>query len=243
MNLAVSDLKLRYRRSFLGFLWTLLNPLLMMVVLTAVFSTIMRFSVKDYSILLFAGLLPWTFFSQSVMGSLMSVVGKGPLLRKVYIPKAVIPLSAVLATFVNFVLSFVPLLLVAVTIGHPITAALWFVPVASIMLFLFATGFAFLFACLNVFFRDFGHMTEVLLQAWFYFSPVIYTPALLPEKYRPLFAWNPMSYLIACFRDPIFSGTWPHSSDVLGAAASAVCAMVLGYVIFQRYEGRFVYRV
>src|SRR5207249_425008 len=125
--------------------------------------------------LLLAGLLPWIFFSQSVGLALMSVVAKGSLLRKVYIPKTLIPLSAVLSCLLNFLLSFVPFLVLMIALGRPLTAAVLFLPVAVVLLALFTIGVSFLFSCLNVFFRDFTHMTEVLLQAWFYLSPVIYT--------------------------------------------------------------------
>jgi lipopolysaccharide transport system permease protein len=243
VELVLSELRLRYRRSVLGFLWTLLNPLLMMLVLTLVFSTVMRFAVKDYAILLFCGLLPWIFFSQSVNLSLMSIVGKGPLLKKVYMPKVVIPLSAVIATFVNFSLSLVPLSLILLALGHRVGVSVAFVPVAMFMLAAFTAGVSLLFACLNVFFRDFTHMTEVVLQAWFYASPVIYTIDMIPEAYRPAFAWNPVVYLVECFRAPIFAGQLPAANTIALAAGSSVAALVLGLFVFSRYEHQFVHKV
>jgi lipopolysaccharide transport system permease protein len=242
-SLVVNDLRLRYRRSVLGFLWSLLNPLLMMIILTVVFSTVMRFSIKDYSVLLLSGLLPWTFLAQSINNALGSVVGKGALLKKVYIPKSIIPLSAVLASFVNFILSFLPFLGVLLVIGHPITKVVVMLPAAMLLIFMFATGVAYIFACLNVFFRDFTHMTDVLIQAWFYASPIIYNLNMVPEKYRALFAWNPMVYIIACFRDPLYEGRLPDATTLFLAVVGSVGSLVIGFRVFTRFERDFVLHV
>ena len=242
-NLVVNELKLRYRRSFFGFLWTLLNPMLTMAVLTVVFSTIMRFDMKHYSVLIFSGLLPWIFFSQSINGSLMSIVGKGSLLKKVYIPKAVIPLSSVLATLVNFILSFIPLVIIMAIAGKPLTWAALFLPVSVLLLALFACGFAFLFSSLNVFFRDFTHMTEVLLQVLFYLSPVIYTVKLVPEQYQHMFTWNPLLYLIDMFRTPLYDDRLPDTFNIMVAAGAAFTALFVGFFVFLRSEKHFVLRV
>jgi ABC-type polysaccharide/polyol phosphate export permease len=242
-NLVTSELKLRYRRSVLGFFWTMLNPLGMMTILTLVFSTVMKFDVKDYAVLLFAGLLPWQFFAQSVGLSLMSIVQKGSLLKKVYIPKLVIPLSAVTATLVNFLLALVPLVLLMFFMGHPLKPAIAFLPVAILFIALFTCGVAFIFSCLNVFFRDFTHMTEVLLQAWFYASPVMYTIKMVPEKYRPIFEWNPVLYLIECFRVPVFDGQLPSTHAIMVAASVSILTCFFGLAVFTRFERHFVLRV
>ncbi|MEM6484781.1 MAG: ABC transporter permease [Pseudomonadota bacterium] len=242
-TLSASELKLRYRRSVLGFLWTLLNPLLMMIVLSAVFSTIMRFDIKNYSVLLLSGLLPWTFFVQSVTGSLMSIVGKEALIKKVYLPKAVIPLSSVVSNFVNFSLSLLPFIVLTAALSHPITHHLIYLPLAMLLLAVFTAGVSFLFSCLNVYFRDFGHMTEVLIQAWFYLSPIIYTLEIIPERYRAPFMYNPMYYFIECFRGPIYYNRSPDTQILAIATGSALIAFLLGFFIFTKYERNFVLRV
>ncbi|OGR15215.1 MAG: hypothetical protein A2341_09005 [Deltaproteobacteria bacterium RIFOXYB12_FULL_58_9] len=242
-NLVVTELKLRYRRSVLGFFWTMLNPLLMMTVLAVVFSTIMKFNIKSYSVLLISGLLPWIFFSQAVSLALMSVVSKGSLLKKVYIPKSLIPLSAVLSSLVNFLLALVPLFLLVVLLGKPLTPALLFLPASILFVALFTCGVAFIFSCLNVFFRDFTHMTEVIIQAWFYLSPVIYRTDMVPETYRFAFNWNPMAHIIECFRIPIFDGRLPDLTAVVIAGTSALAMFMFGFSIFLRFEGRFILRV
>jgi ABC-type polysaccharide/polyol phosphate export permease len=242
-ELAISDLKLRYRRSVLGFLWTMLNPLLMMMVLATVFSQVMRFAIEDYAVLLLAALLPWGFFSQSITNSLMSIVGKGSLLKKVYIPKAVIPLASVLTVLINFALSLIPLVLLVLIMGKPLTLALLFLPVATLLLAMFACGFAFLFSCLNVFFRDFMHMTDVLLQAWFYLSPIIYTVDMVPEAYRFWFELNPMFHYIQCFQQPIYHGQLPSQFTIVMCTLWGVLALLVGYTVFAKNADKFVFRV
>ena len=242
-NLVVTELKLRYRRSVLGMLWTMLNPLGMMVVLTVVFSQIMRFNTADYSILLLSGLLPWIYFSQCISNSLMSIVAKGGLLRKVYIPKLVIPLSVVLAGLINFLISFVPLLAIMIAVGHPLRPAMLFLPVAVAILVVFAAGLSFIFSCLNVFFRDFTHMTEVVLQAWMYLSPVFYKADMIPTRYRIIFRWNPMYQIIDCFRAPIFDGQLPTLRHVAIATGWCLASLVAGTLIFMRFDRHFVLRV
>ena len=242
-SLTLNELRLRYRRSVLGFLWTMLNPLLMMIVLTLVFSTVMRVNIENYSISLFAGLLPWSFLAQSVGTSLMSVVSKGSLLKKVYIPKALIPMSAMLSCLINFLLSFVPLLGLLVAVGKPLTWSLLFLPVSVLMMALFVCGLAFIFSCLNVFFRDFSHMTDVILQLWFYASPVLYTLDMVPEKYRPMFLWNPVMHLINCFRLPIMDGRLPTVQSITIAALAGVTMCAVGFGIFIRFERHFILRV
>ncbi|MBI5507207.1 MAG: ABC transporter permease [Deltaproteobacteria bacterium] len=242
-NLVVNELKLRYRRSALGFLWSMLNPLLTMIVLTLVFSTIMRFNTKDYWVLLLAGMLPWIFFSQAISGGLMSIVGKGALLKKVYIPKTIIPLSTVLAGLVNFMLSMLAMFALMAALGRLPNTAMLFLPVSIGILTLFTCGMAFLFSCLNVYFRDFTHMTEVLISAWFYASPVIYTVEMVPERFRPAFAWNPMLYVIECFRAPIFDARLPSLQTVSIAFAGSLLSALIGFVVFVRFERGFILRV
>jgi ABC-type polysaccharide/polyol phosphate export permease len=243
INLVVTELRLRYRRSVLGFVWTMLNPLLTMSVITVVFSTVFRFGVEDFAILLLAGLLPWNFFEQSISSSLMSIVGKGGLIRKVYFPKAILPLATVLANLINFLFALVPLLFLVHIIGPGLNASILFLPMACLIFFVFVTGFSFFFACINVFFRDFSHMTDVLMRALFYASPILYTIDFMPDGMRKFLLLNPLSYYIACFRDPIYYRHLPSLETVLIAVSLSVTSLITGFLVFSRYEKHFVIRV
>ena len=152
--LVVRELKVRYKRSVLGLLWTMLNPLLLMVVYTVVFATIMRAPQRNFAIFLLSGLLPWLFFSTSVLQGLNSILTNQELIRKVRLPQAVFPLSVVGSNLVNFSLSLAPLLLLMAVLGQPFTPALLFIPVAIFILAVFTSGVTLLFATFTVFFRD-----------------------------------------------------------------------------------------
>ncbi len=150
--LAIKELRVRYKRSTLGFLWSLLNPLMMMIILSVVFSTVSRIAVKNYSIFLISALLPWTFLSQTLSYSAESIVGNGDLLKKIYVAKSVFPLAAVVSNLINFLLSLIPLLLVLAVLRFPLHLTWLYLPVPMAGLILFALGCSFFVAAANVFF-------------------------------------------------------------------------------------------
>ncbi|HEY4770107.1 MAG TPA: ABC transporter permease [Myxococcales bacterium] len=246
--LVVRELKVRYKRSVLGLLWTMLNPLLLMVVYTVVFATIMRTAERNFAIFVLSGLLPWLFFSVSLVQGLNSILANQELIRKIRIPQAVFPLSVVGSNLVNFTLSLLPLLLLMAVLRQPIRPALLFVPVAMLILAIFTTGATLLLATFTVFFRDVRHLTEVLLQMLLYLSPVFYNLQVLPQRD----AWwfqalqlalrlNPLSYLFALVRDPIFYGRLPAAHVAGVAVAAAALLLVLGFAVFQRLSPRHIH--
>lgn len=241
--LARKDLMVRYKRSALGFLWALLNPLLTMAILALVFSLLMRFSIENYSVFLISALLPWTFFSQSLAYSAESVVGNGELLKKVRVEKAVFPISAVLSNLVNFALSFIPLAALLLVLGHPLHWTWLYLPAAVVALAMFTLGCGFIVAASNVFFRDVSHILQVVLSILFYFSPIIYSLDLIPEQYRYIFRLNPVLYLLEGFRDSIYAGAVPSLASVALAFGIGLAALLLGYAIFRRYQESFVFYV
>jgi ABC-type polysaccharide/polyol phosphate export permease len=241
--LALKELRVRYKRSALGFLWALLNPLLMMIILAVVFSTVMRIAVPRYAIFLLSALLPWTFFSQSLAYSVESLVGNADLLKKVRIAKSVFPVAAVLSNIINFLLSMIPLLLLLAILRFPLHWTWVYLPVPMLSLILFTLGCSFFFSIANVFFRDMSHIIQILLSAWFYFSPVIYSLDFVPDRYRFFFRLNPMLYLLNGFRLAIYYGqlpTWQSMSMSFGCGA---VTLLLGYAVFRRYQDVLVYYV
>jgi ABC-type polysaccharide/polyol phosphate export permease len=241
--LALKELRVRYKRSVLGFLWALLNPALLMVVLTLVFGTIMRFSIDHYAVFLLSTLLPWTFFSQSLAYSVESIVGNGSLLKKVRVARLVFPIAAVVSNIINFLLSLLPLMLLIVLMRFPLHWTWIYLPIPMVGLFLFTLGAAFFFAAINVFYRDVSHIVQILLSAWFYFSPVIYSLDFVPSKYRWIFRLNPMLYVLNGFRFGIYYGALPSPQSLAMSLACGIIALVLGFAVFQRYQNSFVYYV
>ena len=248
--LIVRELKVRYKRSLLGMLWTMLNPLLLMIVYTVVFTTILRAALPNFSIFLLAGLLPWLYFSTALMQGLMSILVNQELVRKIRLPQAVFPLSVVGSNLVNFTLSFVPLFLVMLAVGQPFTPALLFLPVAALILTLFCAGVTLLFATATVFFRDIRHLTEVALQMLLYLSPVLYDLQQLGEHHSWWFSLfrlelklNPLSYLVPLVRDPVYYGRLPSLGGVGVAVACAVAALLVGFAVFTRLQPRHIHHL
>ncbi len=242
--LAMKELHVRYKRSALGFFWSLLHPLLMMLILAVVFSTIARMgNVKFYSVFLISTLLPWTFMAQALSYSAESIVQNGELLKKIYVPKAVFPLAAIVANIINFVLSLVPLLLLLAVLRFPLHWTWLYLPIPFLGLVLFATGCGLFVASANVFFRDVSHILQIVLSAWFYCSPIIYSLDFIPHKYVPIFRLNPMVYVLNGFRHGIYYGMIPSAVSVLMSVLVGVVALALGYWFFRRTEDAFVYYV
>ena len=234
--LALKDLRVRYKRSVLGFVWALLNPALLMLVLTVVFGTLMRFTVPHYSIFLLSMLLPWTFFSQSLAYSVESIVANGELLKKVRVAKLVFPVAAIVSNIVNFLLSFIPLAVLILALRFPLHWTWLYLPIPMLGLFLFTLGVAFFFAAINVYYRDVSHIIQIILSAWFYLSPVIYAVDFVPAKYRWLFKLNPMLYVLNGFRLSIYYGILPKFPSALMSLAWGFVALAGGFAVFRRYE-------
>ena len=241
--LALKELRVRYKRSALGFIWALLNPLLMMLVLTVVFSTISRIPIEHYPVFLISALLPWTFFSQALSYSVESIVANGELLKKLRVAKSVFPLAALIANVINFLLSLVPLLLILVVLRFPFHWTWIYLPVPLVALFLFAAGCSFFFAAANVFFRDVSHIVQIILSAWFYLSPVLYSIDFLPPKYKLLLRFNPMLYILNGFRMAIYYGELPTMQNLAASLVLGSATLLVGYGIFRRVERSFVFYV
>jgi ABC-2 type transport system permease protein len=242
-SLALKELKLRYKRSVLGFLWALLNPALMMAVLTLVFSTILRFNIPHYAIFLLSVLLPWTFFSQSLTYAAECIVGNGELIKKVAVPKLVFPIAAVVSNVINLLLSLIPMVLLVLAMRHPFYGTWLYLPVPMLALVLFTLGMTCFFAAANVFYRDVSHILQVVLSAWFYFTPIIYALDFVPAHLRWLFKLNPIIYELNGFRLAIYYGQLPHWQSIAASFFGAIIALMIGLSVFRKYQDEFVFYV
>jgi ABC-type polysaccharide/polyol phosphate export permease len=241
--LALKELKIRYKRSFLGFLWALLNPMLLMLVLSVVFSTIMLQNIPHYAIFLLSVLLPWTFFSQSLSYAVESIVGNGELIKKVRVPKLVFPVAAVVSNMINLLLSIIPLAFIVLMMRHPFHITWLYLPVPLLALTLFTLGGTFFFATANVYYRDVAHILQIVLQAWFYLTPIIFSIDFFPEKYRWIFKLNPIQYILNGFRLSVYYGLLPSAPSIVISFVCAFGALLIGFSIFQRHEKDFVFFV
>lgn len=235
-NFVSQDLKVKYRRSALGFFWSLLNPLLQLTVTSLVFSLMFR---TNLALFILSGLIPWTFFAATVDACSMSIVGAETMLRRQYFPKLVFPLSIVIQNLITFVLSlFVLLILIGWVIGFQPGAALLILPLSFACIVATALGLGAVAAVLTVHFRDIKHLISVFMQAWFYLTPIIYPldGGLIPHEYRWYFKLNPMFSIIEMFHRPIYNATLPTPAELISAVSIAIVSLVVGLWVFWRYE-------
>lgn len=242
-NLVSRDLKVRYKRSTLGFAWAMLNPLLTMLVLATVFSALFRFEVESYATYVLTGLLIWNFFSQGSTQAMTSVLNNAPILTKIYVPSSVFVSSAVASAFVNLLFALVPLLLVAVTNG--VTPAfswlLVFVPVLQTALL--ALGVGFIVATLAVYYQDVVDIYQVLLNVYFYLTPIIYPADILPGILRQANALNPLFHILNNMRAIVIAGTAPPLRDTLLGSLIPVAVLVIGWLLFSWKKNDFAYHL
>lgn len=241
--LALKELKLRYKRSVLGFLWALLNPALLMLVLTMVFSTIMRFPIPHYAVFLLSVLLPWTFFSQTLAYAAESIVGNGDLIKKVRVAKLVFPVAALISNMINLLLSLIPLAVLVLVMRHPFYWTWLYLPVPLLALAIFTLGATFFFAAANVYYRDVGHILQILLSAWFYVTPIIFPIDMLPTHYQWIFKLNPLIYVINGFRLSVYYGMLPRPQSILASFVCGFISLYLGFRLFRKYQNDFVFYV
>ncbi len=256
-NLVVRDLKVRYKHSVLGFFWSLLNPLLLMGVFTFVFTALLpRDQRPAFHIFFLCALLPWNWCATSVSGTLGSIVNNGHLIKKVYFPREMLPVSVVLSNMINYLLSLPALFLFMIFLraGLPdsafsgscshvcLNAHLMWLPLLILSQALFLMGLGFLLSALNVFFRDTSVLVEVGLSAWFFLTPIIYDAKTVAGQFANwMFYLNPMASIIANYRD-IFYYNAPESPDLVFMMRTLIeCAVifVLGYLFFMRTSRAF----
>jgi len=241
--LALKELKIRYKRSVLGFMWALLNPALLMLVMTLVFSTLLRFNIPHYAIFLLSVLLPWTFFSQSLSYAVESIVSNGDLIKKVKVAKLVFPVAAVVSNLINLGLSLVPLALLVLFMRHPFYWTWLYLPVPLLALTLFTLGMTFFFATANVYYRDVSHILQIVLSAWFYVTPIIYSLDFIPVKYKWIFKLNPLIYVVNGFRLAVYHGMLPKAPSIVASFVCGFVSLFIGFAIFRKYQDDFVFYV
>jgi ABC-type polysaccharide/polyol phosphate export permease len=235
------DLRKAYKRSLLGYLWSMLNPLFMMLILTIVFSKIMRVQVEHYSVFLFAGMLPWQYFSQTVVGGLDSVRANRRIIEHLPIPKYVFILTLAFSNLANFSLSLVPLLGVMLFVGKSFSLSMLALPFIVLPLMLISVGAALFFATMNVFFQDTRHLVGVFLQALYYLTPIIYGLQHVPPSLAKWMRFNPMCYVVELMRKAFYYGEVPSMASFSVAFGISLLILIIGLGVFRKAESRFMY--
>ena len=256
-NLVERDLKVRYKNSALGIAWSWLNPLLMMLVLTIVFTVLAaRNSQPAYHVSVLIGILAWNFFSASVIGATGSIVNNAHLIKKVYFPRAVLPVSVVVSNMINFVIALPVFFALAWLSGVPLSGQAWlavWLPVVVLVQVIFTVGIGLILSTVNVFYRDAQIVMEVVMLAWFFLTPIVYPIDVVPETAallgtsldlrRLVFIANPMASIISAYRDVLYYGRFIGPDFFLRTMVTAIGVLIVGYAVFDRYARRFAEEV
>ena len=239
-SLVRKDLRTRYKGSVLGFLWTFLNPLLQLIVYSIAFAYIMRVHMDRYYMFMFVGLLPWIFFCSCVQGGATSVMSGADLIKKIYFPRLVLPISTVSAAFMNLLFSMIVMFAALFVSGIGISKNIVYLPILLILLYALGLGLAFIFSACNVYFRDLEHILGIVTMSMFYVTPVIYSISMVPKKFLHLFYLNPMVPVVLAFQDVLYYQRAPHMDTLLSVAGYAIAFIVIGYFLFQKLQRNFV---
>ena len=239
-SLVKKDLRGRYKGSVLGFLWTFINPLFQLIVYTMVFSFILKTTIERYYLYLFVALIPWIFFSSAITVGAASVVAQKDLVKKIYFPRMVIPISYVTSCFVNMLLCFIVVFAVVVCTGAGVNfIALLTLPVIMIVEYILALGMALLTSAVTVYFRDLEHILGIVSMAWMYMTPVMYDKSIVPDRLLPIFNLNPMTHVIECYRAVLYSKEVPDLTSLLSALSLGVLFLLIGCLVFNKLQRHF----
>jgi lipopolysaccharide transport system permease protein len=250
INLVQRDLSVRYRRSVLGFLWSFLNPLLMMLVFSIVFQVVRPLSVRNYALFVLTGLLAWNFLAGSLSGAVRSITSNANLIDKVYFPREMLPISVVLSHLINFLLSLVVFIPLALLFGAQLSAWTLVLPLIVVVQLVLVTGLALLLASVNVFYRDAELVLDVALTAWFFLTPIFYELELLPKSifgmnfdvWRLVYTINPMATLVTDYRYLLLYA-YPIIRHTLISLGTGLVVLAIGWVVFRRCAPSFAEEV
>ena len=240
LELVKRDLKKKYRGSVLGIVWTVLNPLLMMTVLTIVFSNVFRFDTKNYPLYLMTGQVLFNFFSESTSLSMMSIIVNASLIKKIYIKKWLFPLSSVTFSLINTFFSIIAIFLIVFFTGGRIYWSYLLIPVIYLYLFVFCLGFGLILSSMTVFFRDIMYLYSVFLTILMYLTPIFYPENIIPEQYKNLVSMNPLIYFLKYFRKIILEGEIPDINLNIICISISLISLVIGILVFKSKENEFV---
>jgi len=237
--LTQKEIKVRYKSSFLGYLWAIVHPLAFAFVFFIAFKVVMKIQMEDYALFLIAGLFPWQWFANSVSASPMVFLGNASIIKKVNFPRNIIPLTTVLQDMIHFGLS-IPVIVLFIFIYHKSPSISWFygIPILLGIQFLMTYGISLIVSSINLFFRDLERLTAIFTTLLFYFTPIIYPETMIPEKYKTLINLNPLAPLMISWRNLFLNGQLEATSLMVSLAYSTF-AFMLGYLVYRKLSWKF----
>jgi len=238
--LVTKELKARYRGTFLGFLWSFLNPLIAMLSYVLVFSVYMKVQMENYSVFLLSGFLPWTWFASSINEASKSILINGGLIKKIYMPTEIFPCVYVISNLINFLFSLPVLLLLILFLNLKINlSSLLFFPLLIIVQLLFTAGIAFFVSSMTVKFRDFVYVIPNIITIWYFLTPIMYPSTLIPEKFKLLLWLNPFALLSIAYQDILYYNRPPSMQNITATGILSLIILLFGLTIFNKLKGSF----
>lgn len=229
----------KYKKSFLGVLWSFLNPLLQLIIYSIVFPFILKNGVENYTAFLIVALMPWNFFNMTILQSTASVVSNGGIIKKVYFPREILPISTATSNLINFLITGVIVLIMLIFMKVRLTIAVFILPIIVTMQYIMQLGFSFIFSSITVYIRDVEYLLNVFMMLMFYLSPIVYSPTMIPKRFLPFFKLNPMWHIIGYYRTILYEGKIPNMNSVFCMFVICFILLILGYLIFKKLKRRF----
>lgn len=236
LNLVIKDLKVRYKGAVLGYMWSMLSPIFMMIIYTVVFSYIIRIEVENYPFFLLCAFLPWSFFSVSLTGASNSIVDNFNLINKVYFPREIFPLSVVFSNLIHVIISITLLVVFLLFTQINLGLQIFLLPFVIFVHVIFTTGIALILSCLTVFYRDIKHILDSVVMVWFFATPILYPVSMVPEGVANFYNLNPMVGIISIYRSILFYGKPPGVFLCLTSFAISLLTLFVGHYIFKKYD-------
>lgn len=237
------DIRGKYKGSFLGVLWSFINPLLSVVVYAIVFRYIMRFNIDNYLIYLISGIIPWTFFTTAINSGMNSILFNADIIKKVYFPNVILPISGVTSCLVNFLISCIIIIIFAFFSDIGISINLIWLPLIILIQYIFTLGIAFILSAVEIYVRDIEHIINFLISMLFYVTPILYTKDYVPQKFSFLLKINPLSYIIDAYHSVFYYKQAPNLFDLGIIGAISLVILVLGYLVFSKLQRGFAEEV
>ena len=235
------DIGGKYKHSFLGVLWSFINPLLQILVYALIFPLVMKNggSYKDYTVFMVCGLIPWAYFTTVINRASFIMIENGNILKKVYFPRSILPLSLVTSETINFLVSCIIILAFIVIKGFGISKFILFFPLVLLIQYILLLGIALIFSAVTVYMRDIQHFIGVVLQLLFYATPIVYSIDTIPENFRWILKWNPMTYIIEGYRAIFYNQTMPDLKSLGVLGIISIIILIVGYLLFNKLQKRF----
>lgn len=242
-TLVKQDINGRYKGSFFGFLWTLLNPLLMLFVYSLVFQFVFRTGIEHYSIYLFICLMPWNAFANTIAIGTVCVSNNGSILKKVYFPREILPLAVVISNTIQYFFSAVIIFIALLVSGVGISWYALFLPLIVLIQAIFTLGLTLILSALNVYVRDVQYIMNPIMMIWMYACPILYSISMIPEKFLKIYKLNPMVTIMQGYQSILYEKTLPNFAHLGIIAIGSVVLVIVGYLVFNRLQRRFAEEV